>query len=264
MVNLESFGLSSLFSVEGKVSLLRRRPASANRLPGDVGSKQKVDDFVTALEKLEDHVDVLINCAGINRPWKPEASAFDGQHNDPDAVEKLLWHGLDDEALQSTYSINVNGVYFASTRMVPLLRKGSAPTVIVIASIAGLMLQRQLRHCTVQVCSHRDSHRKFNVGFRGFIRVNTVLPGIFPSEMTGVSAKPDLSDLIESNPQAAKAVARSPAGRAGSEKEIVGPCLLLASAAGGYMNNARLTIDGGRLMAAGSNDGVQMEEWTYV
>jgi NAD(P)-dependent dehydrogenase (short-subunit alcohol dehydrogenase family) len=82
--------------------------------------------------------------------------------------------------------------------------------------------------------------------------------------MTGVSAKPDLSDLIESNPQAAKAVARSPSGRAGAETEIVGPCLLLASAAGGYMNNARLTIDGGRLMAAGSNDGVQMEDWTYV
>lgn len=113
------------------------------RLPGDVGSKAKVDEFVTALEKLENHVDVLINCAGINRPWKAEASPFDGQHNDPDAVEKLLWHGMDDDALQSTYSINVNGVYFTSTRMVPLLRKSSlSPTVIVIASIAGMMLQR--------------------------------------------------------------------------------------------------------------------------
>lgn len=133
----------------------------------------------------------------------------------------------------------------------------------------------RLRHYTVQVCSPHDSHRKFDVpvlevlcadaSFNSFkIRVNTILPGIFPSEMTGVSAKPDLSDLIESNPQAAKAVARCPAGRAGAETEIVGPCLLLASAAGGYMNNARLTIDGGRLMAAGSNDGVRMEDWTYV
>lgn len=104
-----------------------------------------------------------------------------------------------------------------------------------------------------------------DTSFNSFnIRVNTIVPGIFPSEMTGVSSKPDLSDLIESNPQAAKAVARCPAGRAGVETEIVGPCLLLASPAGGYMNNARLTIDGGRLMAAGSNDGVRMEDWTYV
>lgn len=80
----------------------------------------------------------------MNRAWKEEAAKFDNQHNDPDAVEKLLWQGMDDNEFQSTYSINVNGVYFFSTRMVPLLRKGTAPTVIVIASIAGLMLQRQV------------------------------------------------------------------------------------------------------------------------
>lgn len=85
---------------------------------------------------------MLINCAGVNRAWKEEAAKFDNQHNDPDAVEKLLWHGLDDNEFQSTYSINVNGVYFFSTRMVPLLRKGTAPTVIVIASITAMMLQR--------------------------------------------------------------------------------------------------------------------------
>ena len=141
--------------------------------------------------------------------------------------------------------------------------------------LTGSPLTARLRHYTVQVFSPRASHRKLDIpvleipcadaSFNSFkIRVNTVLPGIFPSEMTGASTKPDLSDLIESNPQAAKAVARSPAGRAGAETEIVGPCILLASAAGGYMNNARLTIDGGRLMAAGSNDGVRMEEWTYV
>lgn len=107
-----------------------------------MGSKANVDALVTALEKDIDHVDVLINCAGINRPWKKEAAKFDNQHNDPDAVEKLLWNGLDDDEFQSTYSINVNGVYFLSTRMVPLLRKGTSPTVIVIASIAALMLQR--------------------------------------------------------------------------------------------------------------------------
>lgn len=113
-------------------------------LPGDVGSKEKVDATVTALENLEDHVDVLINCAGINRPWTKEAAKYDNQHDDPDAVEKLLWEGLDENDLQSTYSINVNGVYFFSTRMISLLRKGRAPTVIVIASIAALMLQRQV------------------------------------------------------------------------------------------------------------------------
>lgn len=124
------------------LSVSRDRRWLIFRLAGDVGSKALVDRVVTELEKLETHVDVLINCAGVNRPWKDEAAKFDGQHNDPDAVEKLLWNGLDDNEFQSTYSINVNGVYFMSTRMVPLLRKGTSPTVIVIASITAIMLQR--------------------------------------------------------------------------------------------------------------------------
>lgn len=40
-------------------------------------------------------------------------------------------------------------------------------------------------------------------------------------------------------------------GRMGEPQEIAGPCILLASKAGGYMNNACLVVDGGRLMVGG-------------
>jgi NAD(P)-dependent dehydrogenase (short-subunit alcohol dehydrogenase family) len=39
--------------------------------------------------------------------------------------------------------VNVNGVYFTTIAMIPLLRKSSLPVVINIASLAALGLQRR-------------------------------------------------------------------------------------------------------------------------
>ena len=93
------------------------------------------------------------------------------------------------------------------------------------------------------------------------IRVNTICPGIFPSEMTGTSSGSHEYNL---NEQAMKAAKRCTAGRPGQFHEMVGPVIMLSSAAGGYMNHALLTVDGGRLMGLSINDGLRMPEDTYT
>lgn len=102
------------------------------------------------------------------------------------------------------------------------------------------------------------------------IRVNCVLPGIFPSEMTTSDKSSSKSSLNHFATAAAKRctagkllfLLKSQArgrneqlilifltpGRAGLPEEIVGPCLMLSSKAGGYMNGGYVMVDGGRAM----------------
>ncbi|KAI8316332.1 putative galactose dehydrogenase GalD [Colletotrichum sp. SAR11_240] len=92
------------------------------------------------------------------------------------------------------------------------------------------------------------------------IRVNAVLPGIFPSEMTTTNKSSASASL---NHFATAAAKRCTAGRAGLPEEIVGPCLMLSSKAGGYMNGGCIMVDGGRAMGGSINDGIRMPEDTY-
>jgi len=73
-------------------------------------------------------------------------------------------------------------------------------------------------------------------GRRG-IRVNTLAPSFFRSEMT--------EPLLASDVGLAKVVARTPLGRIGDPEELVGALLLLASDAGSYITGIILAVDGG-------------------
>lgn len=67
------------------------------------------------------------------------------------------------------------------------------------------------------------------------IRVNAIAPGFFPSKMTEVT-------LAE---HGAEAVRQTPLGKLGSDTDLMGAALLLASDAGGHITGQTLVVDGG-------------------
>ncbi|WVO24608.1 uncharacterized protein IAS62_005976 [Cryptococcus decagattii] len=229
---------------------------------GDVATKEGCKAIADALSAKETKLDILINCAGVLRAYKTAIK----DHNNPDEVEKLLWDGHDDDDFNYSNSININGPYFMTCALIPLLRKSDLRSVVIIASIAGLANQRAMGSVSYSVSKAAAIHLGKLLAGRLHpmkIRVNTICPGIFPSEMTG---KNDAGQGLEYDlgEGAGKAAKRCTAGRPGLPEEIVGPVLLLSSKAGGYFDGAMLTVDGGRLMGAGINDGLRMPEDTYI
>ncbi|KAI1446932.1 putative short-chain dehydrogenase [Annulohypoxylon stygium] len=229
-------------------------------IQGDVQTKAGCQGIVDAVKQKENHIDTLINCAGVNSPWRVAAK----NHNDPDEVENLLMNGVEEEDFDRSNQINVNGVYFTTVNFIPLLRKSPDPNVCVIASLAGIANQRSMGSLTYGVSKAATVHLAKLLAGRLHpmkIRVNTICPGIFPSEMTGVTAGKHEYNI---NHQATKAAKRCTAGRPGRPEEIVGPVIMLSSPGGAYMNYALLTVDGGRLMGVSINDGLRMPEDTYT
>lgn len=213
-------------------------------IKGDVSSKNGCKAIAEAVAAKETSLDTLVNCAGVLRHWGKT-----GNHDDPNDVEDIL-NSVEDEDFAFTNNINVSGVYFTTVACLPLLRKSDKANVINIASIGALHLGRRVGSLTYGVSKAGTVFLSQQLAGRLTpfkIRVNVICPGIFPSEMTGVDES-KLPDTVKA------AIQTIPAKRMGEPQEIAGPCLMLASKAGGYMNNACLVVDGGRLMTMSINN----------
>ncbi|KAI9638260.1 uncharacterized protein MKK02DRAFT_42651 [Dioszegia hungarica] len=216
-------------------------------LQGDVATKEGCTKIADAIKEKESKLDVLVNCAGVGNAYKKPAHP-----DDQDALQEQL-QAVDDVDFNQLNSINVNGVFFLTAALVPLLRKSENPSVIIIASIAGLANQRATGSIMYGTTKAAAIHLGTLLAGRLSpfkIRVNTICPGIFPTEMTGDVGGSGMNDM------STRASLRAPLKRGGEPQEIVGPILLLSSKAGGYMHGTHFTVDGGRLMAAGINDGI--------
>ncbi|KAH8881034.1 putative short-chain dehydrogenase [Thozetella sp. PMI_491] len=219
-------------------------------IQGDVQTEAGCKAIVDAVKAKETHVSLILSLL-LNTSESP--SMF---HNTELKMNR--------EDFDRSNQINVMGVYFMTVNFIPLLRKSVDPNVCVIASLAAIGNQRSMGSLTYGVSKAATVHLAKLLAGRLHpmkIRVNTICPGIFPSEMTGTTAG---KHEYKINHQAERAAKRCTAGRPGRPEEMVGPVLMLSSPGGAYMNYALLTVDGGRMMGISINDGIRMPEDTYT
>ena len=159
------------------------------------------------------------------------------------------------EDWQSVMQTNVTAVYFSCLAFLPLLQasmepKGAYParaaSIIVVSSMSGIMRGSQ-GHFAYNAAKGATVHlsRLMSSEFeKASIRVNSIAPGYFPSEMT----MKESNEQNKSHMPAEKVLDKGhpvPAQRPGSDQEMAQGIIFLAKNM--YVNGEVIAIDGGVL-----------------
>ncbi len=184
----------------------------------DVTESAQIREFVASLHE-DGGIDVLVNCAGI--AFRHPAESYP------------------DDAWDLTMNVNLRGTFLLCREVGRTMLQRGSGSIINLASIASLV---GYPHSTAYIQSKggvAQLTRSLAVEWapRG-VRVNAIAPSVFE---TGMVSAADDADSTTS----AWHSARTPIGRVGQPKEIVGPAIFLASEASSMVTGHILAVDGG-------------------
>ncbi|MCJ1317626.1 hypothetical protein MMC15_002951 [Xylographa vitiligo] len=221
-------------------------------LVGDITSKNSIKQLVKEIESKEKHLDILINNAGISS---------NTQTVEAKTAEEMSKNLFDDENATfedwtDPYRTNVAQVFFMTTAFLPLIAKatehqhGYSGTVINITSISGLVKSSQHHfsyNASKGAAIHLTKLLASEVANNGVkVRINSIAPGVYPSEMTASESDENQKSEIPKEKYAEKV----PAQRPGRDQDMAGAILFAAT--NQYLNGQIVVVDGGYLIAVGT------------
>jgi NAD(P)-dependent dehydrogenase (short-subunit alcohol dehydrogenase family) len=182
----------------------------------DVARPEDCRALVQAAKEQLGRVDILVNNAGIG-------TAIPALKEPPEAFRKVI-------------DINLNGCYWMAQAAAAEMKPGSS--IINISSVLGITTagMPQAAYAASKAGLDgltRDLAQQWT-GRRG-IRVNSVAPGFFASEMTDQYPP----EYLE------RQTARILAGRTGDPRELAAAVVFLAGPGAGYITGQTLPVDGG-------------------
>ena len=190
-------------------------------------------------------VNVSVANAGISGP-KAEPSSSSAIK-----LKDTLWNSESFEEWGATFNTNVSAVYFSTVAFLPLLQAGvqtygsRSSSVIVISSMSGIMRHSQ-GHFSYNAAKGATVHlsKLMSAEFeKTDIRVNSIAPGYFPSEMTMKAS--DDRQKTHMPQEKIEEKGHVPANRAGHDEEMAQAVIFLTK--NRYVNGELIAVDGGVL-----------------
>jgi len=220
-------------------------------ITADVSKKDSIAKLYEDLSSKEERLDILINNAGIS------TSTFQTESKTAEEMKKNLFDNEEAtfEDWESVYRTNVSQCYFTTTAFLPLLQKatgkshGWSGTVINISSMSGIVKTSQHHpqyNASKAATIHLTRMLANEIQENGLkIRVNSVAPGVFPSEMTAG----DSGETQKSHIPKDKYEDKTAAGRPGNDRDMASAILFVAT--NQYLNGQTVVVDGGYGLVSG-------------
>ena len=205
--------------LEALAEELRSRGAVASTVVCDVADPESCAEMVRAAMAEHGRIDVLVNNAGLG-------TAVPALKESP-------------EQFRSVVDVNLGGAFWAAKECAAVMGPGSS--IVNVASVLGLTagFAPQAAYSATKAAVMgltRDLASQWG-GRRG-IRVNSLAPGYFASEMTDEIPEQMLADITGS----------TIFGRLGLQPELDAALLFLASDAASFVTGTTLVVDGGMTM----------------
>lgn len=182
----------------------------------DVSNREQTSDFVNAVIAAWDHIDVLVNNAGVAR---------DG----------ILGLASDDD-VDTVIDLNIKGTLQMSKLVSRRMLSRGSGSIVNISSIVGLSGYRGLAVYSATKAAMDGMTRALarELGSRG-ITVNSVAPGYLRTEMSHGLDEGQMQQIIR----------RTPAGRLGEPADIARVVQFLTDPVNDYITGQVIVADGG-------------------
>jgi len=186
----------------------------------DLSSKTQCEKMADFAFKKFGRIDILINNAGI---WKYAP------------IDKMS-----QTQLKETLRVNLEGVFYLTAKVVPLMKKQGGGNIINISSTAGQRGEAYHSHYAASKGAVISLTKSLSTELAQYnIRVNCVAPGWVDTDMSHRSLIGKDSKWI---------LDQIPLGRAAQPEEIAGAILFLASDLATFITGEIINVNGGAVL----------------
>jgi NAD(P)-dependent dehydrogenase (short-subunit alcohol dehydrogenase family) len=188
-----------------------------NKLTFDISLLDKIPELVQDIYSKHGNIDVLINNAGIGL-----------SSSDP----------YSDDIFDKTFKTNLRAPYIFGHEVALLMSHHSGGSIINITSLGAEIGFPENPSYQVAKAALKQYTKALAMDFGRYgVRVNNVCPGYIRTSMTEKS----YNDKALRDKRSKRMIL----GRWGTPKDLVGPCLFLASNASAYITGSSIYVDGG-------------------